>query len=241
MEDDQQAHAHEAPAKSGGGWPEVKAPAHFKAIVQIGVSGAGKSEWAKAFIGERKERGERWLMLCRDDMRLATLREAGLEGAELSAAAKSWSYAFANPEEAKVHGRWLGRAKWAIEQGFAGVVCADTNLDGGRSATSALVAKLGVDPANIRRKVVDASFEQAVARDAEKDFSVGADEIVKQLHQLGRSLSLRKALGKAPATAAWVGDPANGFQTPKSLLPKAEKPAKVAKEPRAAKPKAPKP
>ena len=168
-------------------------------------------------------------------MRLAMLREDGLEGAPLQAAARSWSYAFSNPKEAKVHGRWLGRAKWAIEQGFDGVVCSDSNLDGGRSATTVLTSKLGIDPANIRRKVVDSSLEQAVARDAAKEFTVGRVEIVKQFHQLGRSLSLRKALDKAPLTAAWVQEPVNGFETPKSLLPKAVGEPKVAK-PRASKP-----
>lgn len=203
--------------------PEIQASAKFKAVIAVGVSGAGQAQWAKEFAKSERAEGRKWLVLCRDDMRLDTLRDQGVPESDLPQAVKDWSYAFSNPAEAQVHGRWLGRARWAVEHGFDGVISADTNLDGGRSATSILHSRLGVDKANIIRKLFDASALDAAARDGASAFAVGPDEIAKQLHQLGRTLSLRKALDKAPLTAAWAKDPANGFQTPKSLLPRPPK------------------
>lgn len=219
-------------------FPDIKAPAGFKAIIAVGISGSGRAHWAREFVKAQRAAGHKWLVLCRDDMRLEKLREHGVPESGIPLAIKEWSYAFSNPDEAQVHGRWIGRARWAVEQGFDGIVSADTNLDGGRSATSILRARLGIDKSNIIRKLFDASLGDAVSRDASDAFTVGKDEIAKQLHQLGRTLSLRNALDKAPLTAAWTRDTANGFQIPKSLLPKAPKLPKADK-PKLAKTSAP--
>jgi hypothetical protein len=225
-----------APAarRSHSEFPDIKAPEAFKAIVAVGVSGSGQSQWAKEFAKSQRAIGVKWLVLCRDDLRLDALREHGVPESDIPQAVRDWNYNFSNPDEAKIHGRWLGRARWAVEQCFDGVICADSNLDGGRSATTTLTKHLGIDKANILRKLFDVTYEDAVERDAADQFSVGKAEVTKQFHQLGRSLSLRKALDKAPNTSAWISDPANHFQTPKSLLPKPAKTEKLAKEATAA-------
>jgi predicted kinase len=142
----------------------------MKAIVCIGVSGTGKTTWAKQFIADQTDSDENWSIVCRDDER-AKLSPGG----ELDW--KSWNWKREN-EVSNAHCESLKAAARAGKN----VIIADTNLN--KRFLDELVTRLkSLGYTDISFKVFELDTEEAIQRDLGRGpkLSVGADVIKRQL------------------------------------------------------------
>lgn len=136
----------------------------MKAIITVGISASGKSTWAREYALKHNA-----VITNRDDLRFS------LTGA------KDWSeYKFSDVIES-----FITTAQRQVVTFASGlnrdIVIADTNLDRPRRYIwMRFCADLGFD---IELKPFDIELDDAIARDSERERSVGKDVITKQYKQ----------------------------------------------------------
>lgn len=121
-------------------------------------------------------------------MRLAILRESGVSEDGLSAALGKWNYSAWHPLEARAKAMWIQELRRAIERRVDGVVCADTNLDGGAYERSVLL-ECGARPDLISTRAMPIDLELAIERDSKRLYRVGEPEVRRQFGLLSALLA----------------------------------------------------
>lgn len=142
----------------------------MKAIITVGISASGKTTWAEKWCSEN----ERWINICRDNIRWALMRQKGLD--------PCWA-----------HWNW----KWEDEVTdlrdvvieFAAdweqnIIISDTNIKPiYREKLINFLEGLGYD---VEMKVFRCSLEEAIERDKGRQHPVGARTITLQYHNLSK-------------------------------------------------------
>lgn len=156
----------------------------MKAIITVGISGSGKTVWAKAHA---KETGA--IISNRDDLRFSMT------------GAKDWSdYKFKRQFETAITHMQRHQAMWAAEM-KKDFILSDTNLNNEKNKDwEKYLKELGY---TIETKIFDVSFEEALKRNAVRTNGVGKDVLYRQwqayLKYTGKrtytpDFSLRKAV-----------------------------------------------
>lgn len=142
----------------------------LKAIILTGISGSGKSTWAKQQVGYK--------VVCRDDIRSEILKERGVD----LQSENMWAHwRFKKSDEQEVTNRY-----WNIVENHAScgnnIILADTNLNSNRRESM----KKRLEELNyvVEHKVIPIDYETAVKRDLNRLHSVGAAIIWKQYKEL---------------------------------------------------------
>lgn len=165
-------------------------------VATVGVPASGKSTWARAETARREAVGERWAILCQDDIRLALIADDLPAGFDPKAELRRWNYDPAGPSEARVRERWDLLARQALADGLDGLILADSNLIDAAEAKFKKLEAFGADPAGFSSRFFEISFDEALERDGAREFSVGPAAMALQFARLE---SLRAA-GKIPET-----------------------------------------
>lgn len=137
-----------------------------KLIICKGVPASGKTTWAKEFIKNKQEQGDySWVRINKDDFR----RSTGV------------SYHFKN--ENFIEDITCSSIIQAIKGG-SNVISDDTNLNKERltSLLTRVFAEIGVGKYKVIYKEFDVSFEEALKRDKDREYSVGK-KVIKSFFQ----------------------------------------------------------
>jgi hypothetical protein len=175
----------------------------MKAIVTLGVSASGKSTWARRHLQERSARGERWILLEPDLIRVELIERDQGPGVDVAAELKAWDYDPAGASEARVLARWDALAAQAFADGVDGVVVGGTNLDGGAQKIARLAA-LGLPREQIAIQFFPIALPEAIERDRQRPFQVGEAVLASQFQKLDALLARadsEPALAPSPRAA----------------------------------------
>lgn len=155
----------------------------MKVILTIGVSASGKSTWAENFRTEKKNECENWIVINQDEIRLSIIKQEKGNNIDEVKELKQWDYTPLNESETKVANYWDSLVKEAINKNYSGIIISDTNLDGGIKKINKLIS-FGIEKNNISTIEFPITFEEALERDTNRKFSVGADVLKMQFDRL---------------------------------------------------------
>ena len=148
----------------------------MRAIVTIGVSSSGKTTWAEEFVAERIEKGERWSIVCRDDIRRRHLESRLSRSLNPGELWKLWKFKEESAITAEVFSRL---ADISLKGG--NVIIADTNLN--KEHRHSLVGALEKYGFTVEYKNFEVSFEDAMKRDRFRADTVGPEVLWRQYKQ----------------------------------------------------------
>lgn len=160
----------------------------MQAILTIGVSASGKTTWSNNYVQEKKLANEIWLNINQDEIRLNIIRNIKGQNIDEVKELRAWNYDPDGLSETSVKEYWKTLIEQAISKGYDGLVISDTNLDGGGVKINKLIS-MGIDANNITTKYFPISFEDALFRDKNRQFSVGENVLKQQFEKLERFLN----------------------------------------------------
>lgn len=139
--------------------------------VTIGLSGSGKSTWAK------KMTGPKWFRLERDDIRRRVQGEQlGIDVVDIDW--KKWDW---NAGEKEVNKRWRDQLAGALDDPeVEGIIISDTHVSkSGRTKVARSLLDLGLDPACIQWVYVPTHLATCIERDAKRPIPV-TERIIRE-------------------------------------------------------------
>lgn len=144
-----------------------------KMILTIGVSASGKTTWAEQFVRDRKELGDLWVNINRDDIRSIIFAEkTGKNEDDFTWA--EWNKGWEKPATS----RWKDAIKTAMKW-YDNIIISDTNLNPSiRDMLGNMAREKGFD---VENKHFPIEFDVAVKRDLARKNPVGAMVIASQM------------------------------------------------------------
>ena len=144
-------------------------------FLTVGVSASGKTSWAESFVRAMKDEGETWFNLNRDDIR----ENIFIEKTKSSCFDwRKWNKKW----EKEVTEEWKETIDQIIERGdYAGAIISDTNLN--PSIRHFLTKRFSDAGWQVKEKVFEISYEEAVKRDLSRPNPVGSSVIADQIQK----------------------------------------------------------
>lgn len=160
------------------------------AILTVGVSGSGKTSWAREFLRETSD-SYNWVHIERDMIRYNMLRY------------DPFTYKFRRKSEDLVTEKFYITLEAAILEGN-NILISDNNLN--PKYRSKLISCLGDNGYKVKIKTLSISFKQAVKRDLKRSRSVGKDVIYSQMKRFNEYVGRKTYIPDPSLPSAVVCD-----------------------------------
>lgn len=162
--------------------------------ITVGVSASGKTTWAM----QQKAEDPKVAVVCRDDIRRQIMENENKEFTW-----KSWKW---NRESLVTEIFWRQVNDAINDHGITRLIIADTNL--GKARRKDLISRLlDMKTSEVKLKFFPVSWEEAVQRDLERQYSVGTSVLARQFEQWYRDCEdIKKYIPVSYLPPAWIFD-----------------------------------